>query len=89
MSRVLHSSLRMTNVSIGILLWQISMLCRHGSEIHIETGFEREQADLPRIAKTMMSHCLSTKDQDRGFSNFKDGDVAVLSVNSLSRISPL
>ena len=60
-----------------------------GMGIHNEAGCERKSSDLPGLVKTMLSHCLSTVDQDRNFSKIAEGDAAVLLVNNLGGVSPL
>lgn len=60
-----------------------------GMGIHNEAGSERKSTDLPGLVKTMLSHCLSTADQDRSFSKITSGDKIVLLVNNLGGVSPL
>jgi dihydroxyacetone kinase len=60
-----------------------------GMGIHNEPGSERKQTDLPGLVKTMLSHCLSTADQDRSFSSISEKDEVVLLVNNLGGVSPL
>jgi dihydroxyacetone kinase len=60
-----------------------------GMGIHNEAGSERKQTDLPGLVKTMLSHSLSTADQDRSFSKINEKDEIVLLVNNLGGVSPL
>lgn len=60
-----------------------------GMGIHNEAGSERKSTDLPGLVKTMLSHCLSTADQDRSFSKISEKDSVVLLVNNLGGVSPL
>jgi dihydroxyacetone kinase len=60
-----------------------------GMGIHNEPGSERKQTDLPGLVKTMLSHSLSTADQDRSFSKITEKDEVVLLVNNLGGVSPL
>lgn len=60
-----------------------------GMGIHNEAGSERKKTDLPGLVKTMLSHCLSTADQDRSFSKITEKDEVVLLVNNLGGVSPL
>lgn len=60
-----------------------------GMGIHNEAGSERKTTDLPGLVKTMLSHCLSTADQDRSFSKITENDEVVLLVNNLGGVSPL
>ncbi|KAH7385884.1 Dak1 domain-containing protein [Pyrenochaeta sp. MPI-SDFR-AT-0127] len=60
-----------------------------GMGIHNEAGSERKSTDLPGLIKTMLSHCLSTADQDRSFSTITAKDEIVLLVNNLGGVSPL
>lgn len=60
-----------------------------GMGIHNEAGSERNSTDLPGLVKTMLSHSLSTTDQDRSFSKITDKDGVVLLVNNLGGVSPL
>ncbi|KAH7068318.1 dihydroxyacetone kinase [Paraphoma chrysanthemicola] len=60
-----------------------------GMGIHNEAGSERKKTDLPGLVKTMLSHSLSTADQDRSFSSITEKDEVVLLVNNLGGVSPL
>jgi dihydroxyacetone kinase len=60
-----------------------------GMGIHNEAGSERKQTDLPGLVKIMLSHALSTADQDRSFSKITEKDDVVLLVNNLGGVSPL
>jgi dihydroxyacetone kinase len=60
-----------------------------GMGIHNEAGSERKQTDLPGLVKIMLSHALSTADQDRSFSKITEKDEVVLLVNNLGGVSPL
>ena len=60
-----------------------------GMGIHNEAGSERKQTDLPGLVKTMLSHLLSTADEDRSFSKITEKDEVVLLVNNLGGVSPL
>lgn len=60
-----------------------------GMGIHNEAGSERKQTDLSGLVKTMLSHLLSTADQDRSFSKITQEDDVVLLVNNLGGVSPL
>jgi dihydroxyacetone kinase len=60
-----------------------------GMGIHNEAGSERKQTDLPGLVKTMLSHSLSTADQDRSFSKINEKDEIVLLLNNLGGVSPL
>lgn len=60
-----------------------------GMGIHNEAGSERKSTDLPGLVKTMLSHSLSTADQDRSFSKITEKDEVVLLVNNLGGVSPL
>lgn len=60
-----------------------------GMGIHNEAGSERKKTDLPGLVKTMLSHSLSTADQDRSFSKITEKDEVVLLVNNLGGVSPL
>jgi dihydroxyacetone kinase len=57
--------------------------------IHNEPGSERKSTDLTGLVKTMLSHCLSTTDEDRSFSSISKTDSVVLLVNNLGGVSPL
>lgn len=60
-----------------------------GMGIHNEAGSDRKQTDLPGLVKTMLSHLLSTADEDRSFSKITEKDEVVLLVNNLGGVSPL
>ncbi|KAH7380243.1 dihydroxyacetone kinase [Phaeosphaeria sp. MPI-PUGE-AT-0046c] len=60
-----------------------------GMGIHNEAGSERKQTDLPGLVTTMLSHLLSTADEDRSFSKIAERDDVVLLVNNLGGVSPL
>ncbi|KAF2029207.1 dihydroxyacetone kinase [Setomelanomma holmii] len=60
-----------------------------GMGIHNEAGSERKKTDLPGLVKTMLSHSLSTADQDRSFSSITEKDEVALLVNNLGGVSPL
>jgi dihydroxyacetone kinase len=60
-----------------------------GMGIHNEAGSERKITDLPGLVRTMLSHSLSTADQDRSFSSITEKDEVILLVNNLGGVSPL
>ncbi|KAL5119866.1 dihydroxyacetone kinase Dak1 [Pleosporales sp. CAS-2024a] len=60
-----------------------------GMGIHNEAGSERKKTHLPGLVKTMLSHSLSSTDQDRSFSKITAQDDVILLVNNLGGVSPL